>query len=114
MTLSIVRFGQARRADEEIGEVLADIGDDQLFELGREALGAAERGGGLGARRRGGGGEQARGEGEELLGFLLRRPTAPRIGVAGRDQQRVGAVDAAGFDQQLEGFVGLKTEHSGP
>ena len=112
MTFSIVRFATGCGAlDQEVGELVADIGDDQLFELGRQALGPAERRRRLGARRRRRGREQPAGERVELLGLLLRRAAAPREGVAGRDQQRVGAVDAAGFDQQLERFVGLEAEH---
>src|SRR6185437_3765473 len=102
---------QLRGADEEIREVVADIGDDELLELGRQRFGAAEGAGRLGPCRRCRRRKEARRQRVELVGLLLRRPTAPRIGVAGGDEQRIRAVDAARLDQKLEGFVGLEAEH---
>ena len=98
---------------EVIGQILADIGDDQLLKVRRKILGAAQDDGGLAARRRGSSGEKARHQSLELLGFGMGWLATPRIGVARGDEQGVGAVDTAGFHKELERFVGLKTNHRG-
>ena len=57
------------------------------------------------------GAEQPGGQRLELFDLGLRRLLPMRECVACGDQQGVGAVDAAGFDQKLEGFVGLEADH---
>src|SRR5690606_37210895 len=83
----------------------------QLFQRRGQMFGAAENGSALGARLGRGCREEARGEGFELFHFGMCRSAPPRIGVAGSDQQGVRPVDPTGFDQQLKGFVGLKSKH---
>ncbi|MNL21408.1 hypothetical protein D3C87_1426960 [compost metagenome] len=103
--------GQFGSPFEEGDEVFTDIVDDQAFQRRRQHFGATQYGGALGPRLRAGSGEQPGRQRLELFHFGNSRLAAPRIGVAGRDQEGVGAINTTRFDQQLKGLVGLKSKH---